>query len=401
MHDVHAEPDPLTALTARFRDRVDDLVDNVMQRLAGEIPLYASLDADTTAGVRFIVLDTMHRCLTAIAERRLPNDDDLALPIASAANRVGEGWPLDVILHAYRLGVTVWWETSRTEEFRGLGDRDLDLALEMASGFLRCLDAVQSAVVRSYVDEQERLAADVEHHHAQLIEALLDHDPGDRRTSAMAERAGIVLPEEVVVAHLRPTAGPGGAPRLAREARAIGAQVVTAVRGDAVLALWPAGSDATARAGAAELVRGGVAAAVGVRGPVADGLRAAAAEAEWVSGHAMATGGGVHQLEDHLLAAMVQQVGGRVPELLAARVAPLDGDDPGSRELVETLATYLACDGSLAEAARRLHVHRNTVTYRLDRIAALTGTNPRVPTDLMLLHAGLMHRLGPPAMFSP
>ncbi|WP_433549228.1 PucR family transcriptional regulator [Streptomyces sp. CA-294286] len=41
--------------------------------------------------------------------------------------------------------------------------------------------------------------------------------------------------------------------------------------------------------------------------------------------------------------------------------------------LLETLHTWFASGGSTARAAERLHCHRNTVLYRLNRIAELTG----------------------------
>jgi purine catabolism regulator len=40
--------------------------------------------------------------------------------------------------------------------------------------------------------------------------------------------------------------------------------------------------------------------------------------------------------------------------------------------LIETLEAFFACHGNLSQAARRLHVHRNTLLYRLERIAALS-----------------------------
>jgi sugar diacid utilization regulator len=40
---------------------------------------------------------------------------------------------------------------------------------------------------------------------------------------------------------------------------------------------------------------------------------------------------------------------------------------------LKTLATYLRENGSLQRAARQLHVHPNTVTYRLNRVQAISG----------------------------
>lgn len=42
-------------------------------------------------------------------------------------------------------------------------------------------------------------------------------------------------------------------------------------------------------------------------------------------------------------------------------------------ELLPTLRSFLACDGSWSACAARLYVHVNTVRYRIGRIEALTG----------------------------
>ncbi|HLW00925.1 MAG TPA: helix-turn-helix domain-containing protein [Ktedonobacterales bacterium] len=44
-------------------------------------------------------------------------------------------------------------------------------------------------------------------------------------------------------------------------------------------------------------------------------------------------------------------------------------------DLVETLETYFACNGNLSEAARRLHLHRNSLLYRLERIQEVLQIN--------------------------
>jgi purine catabolism regulator len=46
----------------------------------------------------------------------------------------------------------------------------------------------------------------------------------------------------------------------------------------------------------------------------------------------------------------------------------LEYDRRTDNDLVVTLETYFACNGNLSEAARRLHLHRNSLLYRLDRI---------------------------------
>ncbi len=44
-----------------------------------------------------------------------------------------------------------------------------------------------------------------------------------------------------------------------------------------------------------------------------------------------------------------------------------------SSELLPTLRSFLACDGSWSACASRMYLHVNTVRYRIGRIEAITG----------------------------
>jgi purine catabolism regulator len=47
-------------------------------------------------------------------------------------------------------------------------------------------------------------------------------------------------------------------------------------------------------------------------------------------------------------------------------------DDSRNAELVQTLDAFFAAHGNLSQTAARLHIHRNTLTYRLEQIAQIT-----------------------------
>ncbi len=51
-------------------------------------------------------------------------------------------------------------------------------------------------------------------------------------------------------------------------------------------------------------------------------------------------------------------------------------------DLIATLRTYLECDRSPRQAAALLHVHHQTVNYRVSRIQELTGRSLRSTADL-------------------
>jgi DNA-binding PucR family transcriptional regulator len=52
-----------------------------------------------------------------------------------------------------------------------------------------------------------------------------------------------------------------------------------------------------------------------------------------------------------------------------------------SAELLPTLRSFLACDGSWSTCASRMYVHVNTVRYRIGRIEAITGRDLSALSD--------------------
>jgi purine catabolism regulator len=62
-------------------------------------------------------------------------------------------------------------------------------------------------------------------------------------------------------------------------------------------------------------------------------------------------------------------------------------------DLVHTLEAYLAAGNSPSETAARLHLHRNTVLYRLRRIRALLERDPDDPEQRLGLQLALRARL--------
>lgn len=57
-----------------------------------------------------------------------------------------------------------------------------------------------------------------------------------------------------------------------------------------------------------------------------------------------------------------------------------------SGELQATLEVYIEQNDELNETAHKLHIHRNTLRYRLEKIATVTGKDPRKTKDLLTLH---------------
>ena len=77
-------------------------------------------------------------------------------------------------------------------------------------------------------------------------------------------------------------------------------------------------------------------------------------------------------------------------DLVESVLVPLQQARGGAGPLVATLEAYFDAGAVATETARRLHVSVRTVTYRLDRVASLTGYHPAIPTERLTLQAAVL-----------
>lgn len=66
------------------------------------------------------------------------------------------------------------------------------------------------------------------------------------------------------------------------------------------------------------------------------------------------------------------------------------GEIISDKDLFKTIKTFLECNMNLTDAAKKLHLHRNTLIYRLDRIKEDIGLDPRKFKDAVQIKMGLM-----------
>ncbi|NLD73734.1 MAG: hypothetical protein GX649_13595, partial [Chloroflexi bacterium] len=71
-------------------------------------------------------------------------------------------------------------------------------------------------------------------------------------------------------------------------------------------------------------------------------------------------------------------------------------DEENRTELLHTLEVFFRENANASRTARALYVHRNTLAYRLQRIAEITGASLDDPQARLALQLALLiHRLGP------
>lgn len=90
---------------------------------------------------------------------------------------------------------------------------------------------------------------------------------------------------------------------------------------------------------------------------------------------------------------LVHRVIGRdqaaIVDLVRTVLDPLQQARGGAAPLLATLRAYFASSETATETARRLHVSVRTVTYRLDRVARLTGYDPTRPDQRFVLRTAV------------
>ncbi|MEW9527799.1 PucR family transcriptional regulator [Microbispora sp. NPDC049125] len=179
-------------------------------------------------------------------------------------------------------------------------------------------------------------------------------------------------------------------------------RVVAAAGADGSVALVPLGDGeagdlaARLRDRAAPLTAGlpGTRVSIGVSGALTGpaAIRGGVEEAGHARRMAEARGGGVATSDEiYTHALLLATVPGDIRGSFAARLlGPLfDYDRRHGAELVRTLGAFLDCAGSWNGCAERLHVHVNTVRYRIRRVEELTGKDLSSMSDRVDLFLAL------------
>lgn len=379
-------------LYARVAARTSVLARRMIQTFLDELPVYRLLPREQLEGeITRICEENLRRFFATLSEDRAPTEDELAEPRASAARRAQERVPLDAVLAAYHVGARVGWgelcaEARRPEETEQLVDA--------AARVLRYIATVTGSVATAYLEERQSIHGEERDAARGLVAALL----AGQETAALAARLGVQLASSYVVLVLEiganadeRTAGVAGAVAARRKVRRV-QERLDAVCGQPVLGLLDAtGGPVLLPAPVASLPRvvqdlqaaAGGDVRAGASEPVPPrALPQALAQAHDVLRLAVRLGRppGLCTLADVLLEYQLTRPSAAT-DRIAALLEPLERNP----DLLTTLDAYLAQDLDRRSTAAALHVHPNTLDYRLKRIVELTGLDPSTTTGLQLL----------------
>ncbi|MEC3919764.1 PucR family transcriptional regulator [Nocardia sp. CDC160] len=317
----------------------------------------------------------------------------------AAAGWAREGVPIDTVLHSihegFKLGMDRVMAQATTNDHENL--------IEGAKLVVTMLDTINAVVARAYVREHKAVVS--EHHTAvhTLTSALLGGHP----TSTMARECGIEIADAYYVLALAIPKHPDERhPRLdgkvvaRRKLRRLQAELATRC-GDTALALLSVDGGTilvptTTRADEhldeliaqlATAARVPITAALVIAAPAEIPAAADRAHELLDMVQRLDCVAGLYRFTDMALEYQLTRPGpGR--ETLGALLDPLDAHP----ELLHTLQCHIANNLNRQRTARIMHIHTNTVDYRLKRICQLTGFDPTLTADLWQLRSALIAR---------
>lgn len=312
------------------------------------------------------VTEQQRRRLEALAGRRLLVSSDLDRAAELARTRARQGIPVDALIGAYHVGDRELW--------RALCRRPgaaAPLLPDVASLMLESLHAISTVLALAHGEVTRELQG----HHVTLSQRLVEllvHDNVGGETMRVVDALGFDPDGDFVAATWR-RPGPEAVipPDVQRGLDRWPARLVHSYHSGSVLLLaQEVDGDSLVDLASRVLLEGYV--GVGLRRAGLAGAVASLGDAR-LALSAVGPDRRVAAFADvwgeACLLAQVDRLGPLVADATAIAVA--------HPHLAETVLSFAAADMSVARVAEALHLHANSVTYRLQRWGRLTGWDPR------------------------
>src|SRR4051794_22710094 len=361
------------SLGTALRPTLPDLAVRTIAAIGAEVPDYARpLGGPFGRALRMGVERALTRFVDEVerpAARRDPADAEIYRELGRAEQRAGR--TLDALLSAYRLGARLAWERFvAAGEAAGHEPRTL---YRLASAIFSYIDAISAESIEGYSEEQAHAAGERQQRRRALAVVLSREEVPEGEVAEVAALAGWRRPARVAAL----VAGDESAsPDGERLAARLGPEAVAATV-DRVAVAFVADPRAPGRRAQLEAAVDGAPAVLGPDVPLA---RSAASLRRARAAHALLLQGRLPRraltvADEHLAALVLSGLDPAAGADLAARaLAPLGALPAGAQgRLRETLRAWLDRLGQIQRVAGELHVHPQTVRYRLSQLRELFG----------------------------
>lgn len=356
------------AVANPLRPALPAAIEHVIDVVTREVPAYSGPDERVAATLRAGVGMALGRLVDLMG-----TDEPALAESAALYERIGAGEyrsdrGLADLLSAYQIGARAAWQSlSRAGVAAGVSPKEVS---QLAEAVFAYIDQLSAASIAGYTQAQVADAGRREALRSELVTRLLAGEAGSEGVATLASEVHWPLPSTAMMVLPR---GDGLPPALP------GALIGRTSQGAVALVAGPLtpGLHTWLQAATPEV-------AVGLPVPLAEAARSLA-QAQALADLPVA---GSLQAGDHLADLLVRADPALGAALRDEVLAPFAGLPESRREpLVDTLRSWLLHGGNRADVGRELHVHPQTVSYRMDRVRDVLGDSlddPRRRWELLL-----------------
>jgi hypothetical protein len=384
------------ALGAVLEPELPAMADEIIAEIARAIPEYRRpMEGAFGRGLRVGVQEALRQFLGLVGRpgRQISSGREVYRELGRGELRAGRR--LDALQAAYRLGARIAWR--RVSAAARSAGADAAAVSLLAESIFAYIDEISAQSVEGYAQAQAAAAGEQQRRRERLVRLVISEErPEDEVVQAAAADAGWPLPRRLAALALIDD-------DVQRLVGRLGPDAIGGRAGEVTCVLI-ADADAPGRA---ELLDAAVPA-----GPAALGPTVSAPEAH-VSFTRAREGlrlqqrgvlpGGLVTVADHLGTLLLFRDPQLLDDLARRRLEPLAALGVAARaRLEQTLLAWVRYQGSVPAIAEALHVHRQTVRYRLARLRELFGSDLDDPDRRFELELALRSTTGPtPSGLSP
>ncbi len=361
-----AELQVVRLIAAQQRSRAAGIARRIYTALTAEVPEYAAItDEALAADVQSVSMAGVESWLDQLRTGRMLGGRDFEPVRQGARRRARQGFDHYALLRAWRIAVRVMW-SELIEDPLAQDPVIRQVLPEIAEEAMNFSDQLSLAVTDAYLEEAARIAREHEYRRSALLELILSR-PDQVGSTPPAELA---QPHVVIVVETA-SAALDDLDRIGWELERNVGVVFWTVRSNAVIAAahLPAAGD---RNSVIERIRDALPAlrsaeriGIGGRAEAIADTRQSYLEAQEALNYGRLLGyeGPVFDFIDVAGYALMLSDRPRAVRFVDAVLAPLHG--LSASWVPSTLEAYLSRQGRIKEAAAQLHVHPNTIKYRL------------------------------------
>ncbi len=375
------------SVMATLRTELPKVATSAAAAVIDEVPAYSELRGPAGATLDQQVELALRGFLLVVADRQ--REEGIAPQVAlDGAFTLGRGEfrsgrTMDILLSAYRIGARASWrELSRVAKDAGIS---IDLLSRFAELVFAYIDELSASSVAGYAFEQEASERSRSLRLEELARRLLAGGPLEALQTE-AERVNWEPPEQLCAVLMKASSAQGVRGKIDNRSLLLPGELPGLEGEDYVLLLIPVSGS-----GERDRVKGALADREAVIGPPRPWHQVSRSFTRALKVMRLRTGGEeLLDANDFLVQLVVSADSEALEDLRASVLSPLTSLRPSTREkLVTTLRAWLLHQGRREEIASSLHVHPQTVRYRMGQLRDLYGDQLEDPTRVLALTIAL------------